>query len=43
MGFSSSNNRCKRALLENGNNSEAAMNWLLERIDDSSLDAPLPT
>mmetsp|Transcript_3318 Transcript_3318/g.2871 ORF Transcript_3318/g.2871 Transcript_3318/m.2871 type:complete len:219 (+) Transcript_3318:208-864(+) len=39
MGFGE--NRCKRALLANNNNPDAAMNWLLERIDDASLDDPI--
>eukprot|EP00127_Corallochytrium_limacisporum_P007370 Clim_evm7s249 gene=Clim_evmTU7s249 len=40
MGFSE--NRCKRGLLENGGNVEAAMNWILTGLDDPSLDDPLP-
>ncbi|KAJ3310928.1 hypothetical protein HDV04_004534 [Boothiomyces sp. JEL0838] len=40
MGFSE--NRSKRALLNTGNNGvEAAMTWLFEHMDDSSLDLPL--
>ncbi|WFD08409.1 ubiquitinyl hydrolase 1 [Malassezia vespertilionis] len=40
MGFSE--NRCKRALDATGSGDpEAAANWLFERMDDSTLDAPL--
>jgi len=41
MGFGV--NRAKRALLENGHNVEQAMNWLCEKIEDPTLDDPLPT
>jgi ubiquitin carboxyl-terminal hydrolase 5/13 len=41
MGFGE--NRAKRALLEKGNNVEEATNWLFEKMDDPSLDEPLPT
>jgi len=34
MGFGE--NRCKRALIANYNNSEAATMWILEKMDDPS-------
>jgi len=40
MGFG--DNRAKRALIANQNNLEVSMNWLFEKIDDASLDDPLP-
>eukprot|EP00331_Platyophrya_macrostoma_P018007 CAMPEP_0176475022 /NCGR_PEP_ID=MMETSP0127-20121128/43368_1 /TAXON_ID=938130 /ORGANISM="Platyophrya macrostoma, Strain WH" /LENGTH=804 /DNA_ID=CAMNT_0017870557 /DNA_START=15 /DNA_END=2429 /DNA_ORIENTATION=- len=40
MGFGE--NRAKRALLNNQGNVEMATNWLFERIEDPSLDEPLP-
>ena len=39
MGFG--RNRCIRALQENGNNVENAMNYLFEKADDPSLDLPV--
>jgi len=39
MGFGE--NRSKRALEATNNNAEAAMNWLFDRNDDLSLDAPI--
>ncbi|CAO3642481.1 unnamed protein product [Cunninghamella blakesleeana] len=40
MGFGE--NRCKRALLNTGNNgAEVAMNWLFEHMEDADIDAPL--
>ncbi|KAI8070724.1 hypothetical protein BC940DRAFT_295408 [Gongronella butleri] len=40
MGFGE--NRCKRALLNTGNNgAEVAMNWLFEHMEDPDIDAPL--
>ncbi|EGR32448.1 ubiquitin, putative [Ichthyophthirius multifiliis] len=39
MGFGE--NRCKRALIKHKNNVENAMNYLFEKIDDSSLDLPI--
>lgn len=39
MGFSE--NRCKRALLETGNNVENALNMIMSTMDDLSLDAPI--
>ncbi|KAH3732259.1 nucleus accumbens-associated protein 2 [Pelomyxa schiedti] len=40
MGFSE--NRAKRALAVNRMNVERAMNWLIDHIDDPTLDEPLP-
>ena len=41
MGFPE--NRCKRALLNTGNNgAEIAMNWLFEHMEDPGIDDPLP-
>jgi ubiquitin carboxyl-terminal hydrolase 5/13 len=40
MGYS--DNRITRALLANGNDAEGALAWLLDRMDDASLDDPLP-
>lgn len=39
MGFSE--NRCKRALMETGNNVENALNTIMSTLDDLSLDAPI--
>lgn len=39
MGFSE--NRARRALLATHGDAETAANWLFERMDDTSLDAPL--
>lgn len=33
--------RCKRALLANAGNPEAAIQWLFEHMDDPDIDAPL--
>ena len=42
MGFPE--NRCKRALLNTGNNgAEIAMNWLFEHMEDPGIDDPLPS
>ncbi|KAI9321020.1 hypothetical protein BX666DRAFT_1851467 [Dichotomocladium elegans] len=42
MGFPE--NRCKRALLNTGNNgAEVAMNWLFEHMEDPDIDDPLPS
>ncbi|KAI8139589.1 hypothetical protein BJV82DRAFT_626674 [Fennellomyces sp. T-0311] len=42
MGFPE--NRCKRALLNTGNNgAEVAMNWLFEHMEDPGIDDPLPS
>lgn len=35
-------NRAKRALIQTNNNVEAAINWLFEKMDDMTLDEPLP-
>ena len=40
MGFSV--NRATRGLMQSGNKSEAALEFLLAHADDASLDAPLP-
>lgn len=39
MGFSE--NRCKRALMETGNNLENALNYIMSTMEDSSQDAPI--
>jgi hypothetical protein len=39
MGFSE--NRCKRALMETGNNAENALNHIMSTLDDMSQDAPI--
>ena len=39
MGFSE--NRCKRALMETGNNVDNAVNMIFSSLDDLSLDAPI--
>lgn len=39
MGFSE--NRCKRALMETGNNVDNALNMIMSTLDDLSLDAPI--
>lgn len=42
MGFSE--DRCKRSLINtNHNGAEAAMSWLFEHMEDSTLDSPLDT
>ncbi|KAI7903879.1 uncharacterized protein BX663DRAFT_505550 [Cokeromyces recurvatus] len=42
MGFSE--NRCKRALINTGNQgAEIAMNWIFEHMDDADVDDPLPS
>ncbi|KIM24164.1 hypothetical protein M408DRAFT_331920 [Serendipita vermifera MAFF 305830] len=35
--------RCKRALLANGGNPDAAVQWLFEHMEDPDIDAPLTT
>ena len=39
MGFSE--NRCKRALMDTGNNLENALNTIMSTMDDLSLDGPI--
>jgi ubiquitin carboxyl-terminal hydrolase 5/13 len=35
--------RCKKALLANPGNPDAAVQWLFEHMDDPDIDAPLAT
>jgi len=35
--------RCKKALLANPSDPDAAVQWLFEHMDDPDIDAPLPT